>query len=146
MKNVLNFENFLSDDPINEDTVEGYEYHFTYEGNDYNISQGKKDKTIFGIKDKDKWKVITKGKLFDPSANEMDRNEFVKFLQKGIKFFNIRSEINLDILKESDWAKFFKFEIHKRPGRINKRYVIQKLHCGKAAAKWHSMHGKNKED
>ena len=79
---------------------------------------------------------MTKGKLFDPANHDMDRNSFVEFLQRGVKFFNIRDEVNASLVEESEWGKFFKFEIKKKPGRLTKRYVIQKLHCGKAAAKW----------
>lgn len=137
MKYVKDFNEFLNEDILNEDTIEGYVYHFTYEGNDYEITQGKKDKTIFGIKKKDGgWKAITKGHLFDPKHNDMDRNEMTKFLQKGIKFFNIRADVNVEEVRDSEWAKYFDFEIRKRPGRINKKYVILKLHCGKAQCKW----------
>lgn len=126
---------------INEDTIEGYEYHFTFEGDEYTIDQGEKDKTIFGIKKKNgDWLVMTKGRLFDPAAHDKTRNEMVKFLQEGIKFFNIRNPVEVDTVKESEWAKFFDFEIRKRPGRINKKYVVLKLHCGKASAKWLSKH------
>ena len=98
----------------------------------------KKDKSIFGIKDKKTggWKVMTKGKLFDPDNHDMDRNTFVEFIQKGIKFFNIRGEVDASVVRDSEWDIFFKFELEKKPGRLTKNYVIQKLQCGKAAAKW----------
>jgi len=122
---------------IVEGTIEGYKYRFTFEGKKYFIQQGTKDKSIFGIKDKDgEWIVLTKGSLFDPNEHDMDRNSMVEFLQRGIKYFNVRNPVTLDDVRSSEWEKFFKFELNKKPGRINKRYVILKLHCGKAAAKW----------
>ena len=138
MTEFLNYDDFLNEEErIDEDTVEGYKYRFTFEGKDYVIHQGTEDKTIFGIKGKKKaWKVMTKGKLFDPASNDMDRNEMVKFLQKGIKYFNIRADVGVEEVKESEWAKYFDFEVKNKPGRINKKYVVLKLHCGKAACKW----------
>jgi hypothetical protein len=138
MNLIENFQTFL--EKINEATVKGYRYHFNFEGKKYYITQGKKDKTIFGIKDKSsgKWKVITKGDLFDPGKNDMEKNEMVEFIQRGIKYFNIRNPVEVEDVKESEWSKFFKYELDNRPGRINKKYVIQKLQCGKAQAKWHS--------
>jgi hypothetical protein len=122
---------------IEEGTIEGYKYRFTFEDKKYFIQQGTKDKSIFGIKDKDgDWIVLTKGSLFDPAEHDMDRNSMVEFLQRGIKYFNVRNPVTLDDVRGSEWEKFFKFELNKKPGRINKRYVILKLHCGKAAAKW----------
>ena len=138
---ILSYDDFLNEKELNEDTIEGYRYKFDFEGKTYHIDQGEDDKTIFGIKDKDGgWKVMTKGRLFDPANHDMDRNEFLKFIQRGIKYFNIRAEVSLDEVKESEWEKFFDFEIKKKPGRISKKYVILKLHCGKAAAKWLSKH------
>lgn len=123
---------------LNEETVEGYEYHFTFDGDEYTIKQGTKDKTIFGIRKKDSkdWLVMTKGKFFDAQANGMDLKEMTDFLQRGIKFFNIRGEVDVEIVKDSEWAKFFDFELKKKPGRINKKYAVLKLHVGKAACKW----------
>lgn len=136
----LNYDDFVNENAkmIDEGTIEGYRYRFTFDGKKYFIDQGKDDETIFGVKDKKKggWMVMTKGNLFDPAANEMDRNSFVEFLQKGIKFFNIRGEVTPDIVKDSEWAKFFDFELKKKPGRITKKYAVLKLHCGKASAKW----------
>ena len=125
---------------LNEATVKGYRYHFNFEGKKYYITQGKDDKTLFGVKDKDtgKWKVLTKGDLFDPANNDMDRKEMIEFIQRGIKYFNIRNPVEVEDVKESEWAKFFKYELDNRPGRINKKYVIMKLQCGKAQAKWHT--------
>ena len=143
MDNLKSFIEFLNENELNEDTVDGYKYHFTFEDKDYTIVQGKKNKTIFGIKnDKGGWKVMTKGHLFDPKehGHSDDPNEFFQFIQKGIKYFNVRNPIELDDVKESEWAKFFDFEIKKRPGRINKTYVVLKMHCGKAAAKWLAKH------
>ena len=142
---ILNFDEYLNENEdenssLNEDTIEGYTYHFDYNGKTYKIHQGKEDKTIFGVKKDGKWKAMTKGDLFDAKKHSMTRDEMIKFLQKGIKFFNIRSQVDIDILRDSQWAKFFDFEIKKRPGRINKKYVILKLHCGKAACKWLAKH------
>jgi hypothetical protein len=134
-------ENFSAfEDSLNEGTVEGYRYHFNFEGKKYYITQGKKNQTLFGIKDKEsgKWKAMTKGDLFNPSKNDMDRKEMIEFLQRGIKYFNIRNPVEVEDVKESEWAKFFKFELDNKPGRINKKYVILKLQCGKAQAKWHT--------
>jgi len=136
----LNYEDFLNEKLINEDTIEGYKYRFDFEGKRYIIHQGEKDKTIFGIKKDGDWYVMTKGHLFDPENHDMTRNEMVEFIQKGIKYFNIRNPVEVDTVKESEWAKFFDFELKKTPGRINKKYVILKLQCGKAAAKWLSKH------
>lgn len=139
MKKILNYEDFLNEELLTEETIEGYKYRFMYDGKKYVISQGTKDKTIFGVKGKDgDWIVLTKGDLFDPTNHDMDRNEFVEFLQRGIKFFNIRNPVEVEDVKNSEWGKFFDFEIKKRPGRINKKYVVLKLHCGKASAKWHT--------
>lgn len=134
----LNYEDFLNESQeLNEKTIEGYSYRFNFEGKKYVIKQGKDDKSIFGIKGKDKdWYVMTKGNLFDPKVYDMDRNSFVEFIQKGIKYFNVRNPVEVDDVKNSEWAKFFKYELDKKPGRINKKYVVLKLHCGKAAAKW----------
>ena len=135
---IENFSEF--EKSLNEGTIDGYRYHFNFEDKKYYITQGNKDKTIFGIKDKasGKWKVLTKGDLFDPAKNDMDRNEMVEFIQRGIKYFNIRNPVEVEDVKESEWSKFFKYELDNKPGRINKKYVIQKLQCGKAAAKWHT--------
>lgn len=135
---IENFSQF--EKSLNEGTIDGYKYHFNFEGKKYYITQGKKNKTIFGIKDKDsgKWKVLTKGDLFDPGKNGMERNEMVEFIQRGIKYFNIRNPVEIEDVKESEWSKFFKYELDNKPGRLNKKYVILKLQCGKAAAKWHT--------
>lgn len=135
----LGFDDFLNENELNEGTIEGYQYKFKYEDKNYRILQGTDDKSIFGIKDKDgEWIAMTKGKLFDPSNYDMHRNEFLEFLQRGIKYFNIRGATAVDArtVKESEWGKFFEFELNEKPGRLKKRYVILKLHCGKAAAKW----------
>lgn len=131
-------EKFMDfDDFLNENTVANYRYRFSFDGKKYFIKRGKKNKDIFGIKnDEGKWIALTKGNLFSPKKNGMDRNSFVEHIQKGIKYFNIRNPVTVDDVKDSDWRKFFKFEIEKKPGRINKKYVILKLHAGKAAAKW----------
>ena len=137
MNHLKKFEDFLNEQRLDEDTIEGYKYRFDFEGDRYIIHQGTKDKTIFGVKNKKgEWEVMTKGHLFDPAENGMDRNEFVEFIQRGIKYFNVRNPVEVEDVKESEWAKFFDFEIKKRPGRIDKKYVVIKLHCGKAAAKW----------
>ena len=141
MDHFKDFENFINESQaLKEGTIEGYRYRFSLDGVKYFIDQGKEDKTIFGIKDKKKggWKVMTKGDLFNPDTYDMDRNSFVEFIQKGIKFFNIRAEVDSSIVKDSEWAKFFSFELEKKPGRLTKNYVIMKLQCGKAAAKWHT--------
>lgn len=138
---ILDYEKFINEQEVNEDTIPGYKYHFDFEGDEYTIIQGKEDKTIFGIRKKDgEWRVMTKGRLFDPRENDMTRDEMTKFIQRGIKFFNVRNPVEIDTVKNSEWAKFFDFELKKRPGRINKKYVILKLHCGKAAAKWLAKH------
>jgi hypothetical protein len=142
MSHVKKFNEFINEaERLDEDTIEGYNYHFDFEGDRYVIHQGKKDKTIFGIKDKKGgWKAMTKGHLFDPGEYDMDRDEFTKFLQRGIKFFNVRNPVTVEDVEGSEWAKFFDFELKKRPGRINKKYVVLKMHCGKAAAKWLARH------
>ena len=146
MKHLTNLEDFLNEKLIQEDTIEGYEYRFDFEEKRYIIKQGTKDKTIFGIKNKDGgWYVLTKGHLFDPEEHGMDRNKMVEFLQKGIKYFNIRSEVDKETLEDSEWVKFFDFELKKKPGRINKKYVILKLHCGKASAKWLTRKNNNRK-
>jgi hypothetical protein len=139
MDKFKKYEEFVNEsESLEEGTIEGYRYRFTLDGKKYFIDQGKKDKTIFGIRDKEKggWKVMTRGHLFDPKTNDMDRNSFIEFIQQGIKFFNIRAEADASLVKDSEWAKFFKFEIKKKPGRLTKNYVIKKLQCGKAACKW----------
>jgi hypothetical protein len=138
MQHVKKFGEYINEGKrIDEETVEGYQYHFTFEGDDYTIEQGTKDKTIFGIKGKDgDWLAMTKGHLFDPKEHDMDRDEFVKFIQRGIKYFNVRNPVEIEDVKNSEWAKFFDFELKKRPGRLKKKYVVLKMHCGKAAAKW----------
>jgi hypothetical protein len=135
---IENFSQF--EKSLNEGTIEGYRYHFNFEDKKYYITQGTKNKTLFGIKDKDsgKWKVLTKGDLFDPAKNGMDRNEMVEFIQRGIKYFNIRNPVEIEDVKESEWSKFFKYELDNKPGRLNKKYVILKLQCGKAQCKWHT--------
>jgi hypothetical protein len=139
MEQILNFDDFLNEKLITEETIEGYKYRFMYDDKKYLIHQGTKDKTIFGVKGKDgDWIVLTKGDLFDPAKHDMDRNEFVEFLQRGVKYFNIRNPVEVEDVKNSEWGKFFDFELKKRPGRINKKYVVLKLHCGKASAKWHT--------
>lgn len=148
MPQFLDYNQFINEgeeslDPkneeINEDTVEGYEYHFNFEGKKYHIRQGKKDESIFGIKTKDgKWFCLTKGNLFNPEDKKMDLNEFIKFLQRGIKYFNVRNPVELEDVKNSEWSQYFDYEIKHRPGRITKKYVVLKMHCGKASAKWHA--------
>ena len=139
----LKFEDFLNENGlqeeeiVNEATIEGYKYKFKFEGKDYIIEQGTEDESIFGVKDKDgEWTAMTKGNLFDPENYEMNRNEFLEFLQRGIKYFNVRNPVEISDVRDSEWAKFFKFELKDKPGRLKKRYVIIKLHCGKAACKW----------
>ena len=142
---LKNFDDFINEnEELNEDTIEGYRYHFDFDGKEYIIDQGKDDETIFGIKKKEGngWLVMTKGNLFDPATNSMDRNEMVKFIQNGIKYFNVRNPVDAKDVRESEWKKFFAYELEHKPGRINKKYVILKLHAGKSAAKWLS---KNKE-
>lgn len=133
----LDYNDFLNENDLNEGTIEGYKYKFKYSGKDYVIEQGHDDKSIFGVKDSDgEWIALTKGNLFDPENYDMDRNTFLEFLQKGIKYFNVRNPVDLNDVKESEWAKFFEYEIKEKPGRLKKKYVVIKLHCGKAAAKW----------
>lgn len=135
MEQIPNFEDFSNE--LNEETIKGYKYHFTFEDNDYTIHQGKKDKTIFGVKDKDGgWKAMTKGKLFDSSKNDMETSEMIQFIQRGIKYFNVRNPVEQKDVRESEWSKFFRFELKHKPGRLTKKYVILKLHCGKASCKW----------
>lgn len=138
MKKFLNFEDFLNEsENINEETVEGYKYRFSFEGKKYIIHQGEKDKTIFGIKDKKgDWYVLTKGNLFSPDNNDLDKNSMVEFLQRGIKYFNVRNPVEIDDIKNSEWAKFFDYELKKKPGRLTKKYVVLKMHCGKAQCKY----------
>lgn len=133
----LGFDDFVNENELNEATIEGYEYRFTFDGVKYKIVQGTEDKTIFGIKNKDgEWRVLTKGKLFDPANYDMNRNEMVEFLQRGIKYFNVRNPVTLDDVRGSEWEKFFEWELANKPGRLDKKYTVMKLHCGKAAAKW----------
>lgn len=140
-KIITNFDDFLNEEHLNEDTIKGYKYHFNFEGKKYIIHQGTEDKTIFGIKDKDgEWSVMTKGNLFDPKTNDMEEKEFFEFIQRGIKFFNVRNPVEIDDIKESEWRKFFDYELKKKPGRLNKKYVVLKMHCGKAQSKWHAKH------
>ena len=137
MERFMNYDDFLNENEIFEGTITGYKYRFNFEDKKFLIHQGKKDKSIFGIKGKDdEWIVLTKGHLFTPSHYDMNRNEMVEFLQKGIKYFNVRNPVTPDDVKSSEWSKFFRFELEKKPGRLTKRYVVFKLHCGKAAAKW----------
>jgi hypothetical protein len=146
MTKILNFDEFLKES-LNEETVEDYRYRFRFEGKKYFIDQGTKDESIFGVKGKDgEWKVLTKGSLFDPKKNDMEKDEFVEFIQRGIKYFNVRNPVEVEDVKESEWKKFFKYELDNRPGRINKKYVILKLHCGKASAKWHSRKKKSEDE
>ena len=143
MERFMNYEDFLNENEVllTEGTIAGYKYRFKFEDKKYLIHQGKKDKSIFGVKDKDgDWIVLTKGHLFTPKHYDMTRNEMVEFLQKGIKYFNVRNPVTVDDVKSSEWSKFFSFELEKKPGRITKRYCILKLHCGKAAAKWLTRH------
>ena len=141
----LKFEDFVNEselqdgdfDELNEATIEGYEYKFKFEGRDYIIKQGVDDKSIFGVKNKDgDWIAMTKGDLFDPKHSDMHRNEFIKFIQRGIKYFNVRNPVEVIDVKNSEWSKFFAYELAHKPGRLKKRYVVIKLHCGKAACKW----------
>ena len=140
MSKILDFDGFINENSLNEGTIEGYKYHFRFEGKKYTVHQGEKDKTLFGIKDKDgEWYVATKGKVFDPKSNDMEDKEFFEFIQRGIKFFNIRNPVEVEDVKQSEWKKFFNFELKNKPGRLNKKYVVLKMHCGKAAAKWLSQ-------
>lgn len=137
MKKLLGYEEFLNEDELNEETVEDYQYHFRFEGKRYTIHQGEKDKTLFGIKSKDgDWFVVTKGKLFAPDSHDKHKNEMIELIQRGIKYFNVRNPVEKEDVEESEWAKFFDFELKKKPGRINKKYVVLKLHCGKAQCKY----------
>lgn len=140
MSKILDFEGFINENSLNEGTVEGYKYRFNFEGKKYTIHQGEKDKTLFGVKDKDgEWYVATKGKMFDSKSNDMEDKEFLEFIQRGIKFFNIRNPVEIEDVKQSEWKKFFNFELKNKPGRLNKKYVILKLHCGKAQSKYLSQ-------
>lgn len=137
MTKLKDYENFLNEEELLEGTIEGYNYRFKFEDKKYIIRQSNKDKNMFGIKNKDGgWFVMTNGHLFDPAHHDMDRNSMVELLQRGIKYFNVRNPVEPKDVKESEWAKFFKFELNKKPGKISKKYVVLKLHCGKAAAKW----------
>jgi hypothetical protein len=134
MKYIKLFENYIEDE-LNE----RLKYHFSLDDVRYTIFQAKTNDTKFGTKKDGDWDIYVKGDSFNPYVHDMEPKEFLKFLQRGIKYFNIRQDITHKDVADSEWKQFFKHELkHNEP--LNKRIVIVKLHCGKANAKWHMKH------
>lgn len=129
MINIKTFEEWLGQ--LNETR-----YHFSYNNNRYTIHQAKTNPSKFGVKNKDgEWEVYVRNDIFDPSRFDMEDKEFLDWIQRGIKHFNILGEVTRKEVFESEWKDLFKYELkHNEP--INKRYVILKLQCGKRNAKW----------
>lgn len=126
--NIKSFEEWKS---LNETN-----YHFSYNNHRYTIHQAKSNPSKFGIKDKDgEWEVYVRNDIFDPSRFDMEGKDFLDWIQRGIKHFNILGEVTRKEVSESEWKPLFKYELkHNEP--INKRYVILKLQCGRRNAKW----------
>ena len=119
-----------------ESLNERLKYNFSFNGHRYTIHQAKTNPSKFGIKDKDgEWEIYVRNTLFDHERHDMDPKEFLDFIQRGIKHFYILDPVTRDDVSNSEWKDFFKWELkHNKP--INKRYVVIKLHCGKANARW----------
>lgn len=111
-------------------------YNFSFDHKRYTIRQAKTNPSKFGIKDKDgNWEVFVRNDIFDPKRFDMEDKDFLDWVQRGIKHFNILGEVTRKEVFESEWKDLFKFEL-KNNKPINKRYVILKLQCGKRNAKW----------
>ena len=118
-------------------------YHFDYNHNTYTIHQAETNKSKFGIKKHGKWVLYVRNRIFDPKRFKMEPDEFLAWVQKGIKHFNILGEVTRKDVFESEWKKLFRHELkHNKP--INKKYVVLKLHCGKRNARYNMS--KNKEE
>jgi hypothetical protein len=118
------------------ESVNEAKYHFSFDNKRYTIHQAKTNPSKFGIKDKDgDWEVYVRNEVFDPENHEMKPKEFLDWVQRGIKHFNILGEVSRKEIAESEWKPLFSYELkHNKP--INKRYAILKLQCGKRNAKW----------
>lgn len=132
-------------DEWSEEVNESSKYHFSYNNNRYTIHQAKSNPSKFGIKDKNgEWEVFVRNEVFDPEHHDMEPKEFLDWVQRGIKHFNILGKVTRDEVFNSEWRPLFKYELkHKKP--INKRYVILKLQCGRRNAKW-NIAQKKEED
>jgi hypothetical protein len=111
-------------------------YNFSFDHKRYTIHQAKTNPSKFGVKDKNgNWEVYVRDDIFDPKRFDMGDDEFLEYIQRGIKHFNILGEVTRKEVTESEWKQLFRYELkHDKP--INKRYVILKLQCGKRNAKW----------
>ena len=109
-------------------------YHFSYNHFRYTIRQSKDNPSKFGIKTKEgDWEIFTQDHTFDAKKHDMEINEFLDWIQTGIKHFNILGVVTRKEIAESEWKSFFRYELkHNKP--INKRYAVLKLQCGKRNA------------
>lgn len=124
-----------------EQLDEAAKYHFDFDHETYTIHQSKKDPSKFGIKRDGKWHITARGRMFDPKRFNMKPREFIAFVQRGIKYFYIRAEVNRKDVFESEWRPLFKYEL-KNNSTINKKNVILKLQCGKRNAWYHIQKAK----
>jgi hypothetical protein len=124
----------LFEDWENQEKIFETKYHFSFNNYRYTIHQAKTNPSKFGIKDKDgEWEVYVRNEVFDPEHHEMDPDEFLEHIKRGIKHFTILGEVTRDDVFNSEWKDLFRYELkHKLP--INKRYVVLKLQCGKRNA------------
>ena len=141
MDNIKLFEEW-SNEELNET-----KYHFHFDNKRYTIHQARTNPSKFGIKTKDgEWEVFVRNEVFDPEHHEMKPKEFLDWVQRGIKHFNILGEVTRKEVFDSEWKSLFRYEL-KHHRMINKRYVILKLQCGKRNAKWNiSQHRDEQED
>jgi len=116
---------------------EAAKYHFDFEHTTYTIHQSKSDPSKFGIKKDGKWSITARGRMFDPKKYDMKPKEFLAYIQRGIKHFNIIGTVDRKSVFESEWRPLFKYEL-KHNTTFNKKNIILKLHCGKRNA-WYNI-------
>ena len=137
----MNFNEYMEDLSLDESST----YHFDYNEFRYTIRTAHTNTSKFGIKDKHgDWEVYAKDDDFNPYTHGMKGSEMLTLIQDGIKHFTILDPVKFSDVRESRWRKFFRKEL-KHMEKINKRYVILKLHCGKRNALWNiERHKKDK--
>ena len=130
---------------INEDLFES-KFHFNFDHKRYTIHQARTNPSKFGIKDKDgNWEIFVRNDIFDPKKFGMKSKDFLDWVQRGIKHFNILGEVTRNEVSDSEWKQLFNFELkHNKP--INKKICILKMQCIKRNVKWQIGNRKKKAD
>ena len=130
MKYVKLFEEFCALD-------ESRKLHFTFEDERYTIRQSEEDPTLFGIRGKKvDWIASARGDEFNPWKHDMTGKQMLDSISRGIKHFTILGEVTKKDVEESEWRTLFPYAL-QHSELIDKEYVVLKLQCGKANAKYH---------